>query len=144
MIVQPPDMELWLTNYLRHQLAGFGQADVEVGNKEPAKFDGTSPLVVIRSDGPTPIPPGQFDMPFGVSVLAGTRQNDQQASALAHLVFAVLTADPDIALADHSPISAVLADGCNGPYLVNEPHNVSRRYMTTKYRVIGVQPATTT
>lgn len=136
-LVLPPDMELWTCTYLRTTLRTMGH-DVEVGNKEPTtlKTPLTRPLIVVRDDSGARGSQVTFDRSLGVSVLAGTRQNDLPANELARLVFAVLT-DEDIALVDGSPIAALAWDGCNGPYPVEEDHDVARRYMTIQYSAVG-------
>lgn len=136
-LVLPPDMEHWTCTYLRTTLRAMGN-DVEVGNKEPSnlKTPLTRPLIVVRDDSGARGSQVTFDRSMGVSVLAGTRENDLQANELARLVFAVLT-DEDIAVVDGSPIAAVVWDGCNGSYPVEEDHDVARRYMTVQYTVVG-------
>jgi hypothetical protein len=135
MIVTPPDLELWLCGYLR---AVLGSA-VEVSNKEPAKLTVplTRPLVVIRDDSGAKLSPVTFDRSIGVSVLAGSKQNDLPANDLARRVFGILTDDPGILTAAQSPIAAIVDAGCNGPYAVQEDQDVARRYLTVGYTIVG-------
>jgi hypothetical protein len=130
-------MELWTCTYLRTTLRTLGH-DTEVGNKEPATLKNplARPLIIVRDDSGARGSAVTFDRSLGVSVLAGTRQNDRPANDLARLVYAVLT-DEDIALVEGSPIAAVVWDGCNGPYPVEEDHDVARRYMTIQYTAVG-------
>lgn len=135
--VMPPDLELWVADYLRDALAAEGRA-VQVGNKEPAEaeFPLAKPLVVIRDDSGVRQSVVTFDRSLGVSVLAGTRSNDRQANDLARLVASILM-DDGVALVDGSPVAAVQWDGCNGPYAVTDSLDVARRYMTVEYTVVG-------
>lgn len=135
--VTPPDLEAWLCAWLRSQLADAG-LDVEVSNKEPASLTAplARPLVVVRDDSGARQSIISFDRQVGVSVLAGTRQNDKPANDLARLVAAIVF-DDGIAEAPGSPIAAVVPDGCNGPYAVTEQLNVARRYLTAEYTVVG-------
>lgn len=135
--VAPPDLELFLTGYLRARAATRGDP-VNVGNKEPSDLTIESPdQIVVRDDsGPRTGWTG-FDRSIGVSVLAGTRQYDYPANALAREVFADLT-DEAILTWPGSPIAAVIWDGCNGPHAVPEQADKARRYMTIQYSVLGV------
>lgn len=137
VLVLAPDMELWLTSYLRATLANLGHT-VDVGNKEPStlKTPLACPLVVIRDDSGPRLSQVTFDRSIGVSVLAGSRQNDRPANDLARLVVAILT-DDAIITAPGSPIAAVDYDGCNGPYPVQDDQDVARRYATIAYTVMG-------
>lgn len=123
---------MFLTGYLRPRI------DAEVSNKEPSDLEGplTRPLVVVRDDSGSKGDLVTYDRSIGVSVLAGTRQNDKPANDLARRVFAILT-DFSICIATGSPIAAVIDDGCNGPYSVTESHNYARRYMTVEFTAVG-------
>ena len=135
--VTPPDLELWLTGYLRSVLTAEGFV-VQVSNKEPTtlQLPLTKPLVVIRDDSGAKLSQVSFDRSVGVSVLAGSRMNDRPANDLARAVVAILT-DDSIVEAPGSPIAAVVWDGCNGPYAVTEDHDVARRYATVEYVTVG-------
>jgi hypothetical protein len=135
--VTPPDLELWLTAYLRAALAADGWS-VQVGNKEPAATEVPlrKPLVIIRDDSGSRESAVTFDRSVGVSVLAGTKKSDKPANDLARVVAAILM-DDGIALVDGSPIVAVTWDGCNGPYAVEDDLDAARRYMTIEYVVVG-------
>lgn len=131
--VVPPDLEYWLTNYIRSQISG-----IDASNKEPADLQVPlpRPLVVVRDDSGPKRDILLFDRSAGVSVLAGTKRDDRAANDLARGVFAVLT-DPAIVVAPASPIAAVVDEGCRGPYAIDEKHDVARRYFTVEYTVVG-------
>lgn len=133
--ILPPDMELWLTGYLRAALEADGE-DVEVDAKEPDELTTPleRPLIIVRDDSGARTEAITFDRQVGVSVLAGTRTDDREARRLARLVYAIAT-DTDVALAAGSPVAAVT--GANGPYAVAEDQDVSRRYFTVSYSVVG-------
>lgn len=133
--ILPPDMELWLTGYLRATLEADGE-DVEVDAKEPDELTTPleRPLIIVRDDSGARTEAITFDRQVGVSVLAGTRTDDREARRLSRLVYAIAT-DTDIALAVGSPVAAVT--GANGPYAVAEDQDVSRRYFTVSYSVVG-------
>ena len=135
--VTAPDLELWLTGYVRGVLAAEG-VTAQVSNKEPSDLvlPLAKPLVVIRDDSGVRLSHVTYDRSVGVSVLAGTRTNDKLAGDLARLVLAILT-DDAIVEAVGSPVAAVDWDGCNGPYPVVEELDVSRRYGTVQYTVVG-------
>jgi len=136
MRVLPPDLELWLCTYLRNELNRPGRPSVEVSNKEPGKdYTGPGPLVVIRCDGGPADDYGQWLWQVGVSVLAGTRQDDQPANDLGRQVMAILTEWPEIATAAGSPVTKVSAIG--GITAIREKQDIARRYMTIEYQVIG-------
>ena len=131
--VLPPDIELWLTGYLRSQFPG-----VQVSNKEPdtLSLPLTRPLIVVRDDGGPRLSWMVFDRSVGVSVLAGTRRNDQPVNDLARRVAGALM-DDDIAVVAGSPVVGVNGDGCLGPYAVVEQLDVARRYLAVQYEVSG-------
>ena len=135
--VTAPDLELWLTGYVRGVLAAEGVV-AQVSNKEPGDLvlPLAKPLVVIRDDSGVRLSYVTYDRSVGVSVLAGTRTNDKLAGDLARLVMAIMT-DDAIAEAVGSPVAAIDWDGCNGPYPVVEELDVARRYGTVQYTVVG-------
>lgn len=133
-VVTPPDLEMWLVEFLRTVLG----ASVEVSNKEPPSLSLPlkKPLVVVRDDSGPRESHVTFDRSVGVSVLAGSRMNDKPANDLARKVSAVIS-DETITDAPGSPIASVEWDGCNGPYPVTEALDVARRYLTVQYTVVG-------
>ncbi len=135
--VMPPDLELWLTRYLREIAAAEG-IEAVVDNKEPADLalPLDRPLIVVRDDSGTQLGPTTFDRSVGVSVLASTRGHPAPANDLARWVAAVVF-DADLPLVPGGPIAAVVPSGCNGPYPVPDPLDVSRRYLTAQYVVTG-------
>lgn len=135
--VTSPDLELFLSGYLRSVLAAEGHT-VQAGNKEPDTLTVplSRPLIVVRDDSGPRLSAVTFDRSVGASVLAGTKRNDKPANDLARLVAAILT-DEAIIDAPGSPIAAIDFDGCNGPYAVTEPLDVARRYLTVGYTVVG-------
>ncbi|MDN3309562.1 hypothetical protein QWJ90_01320 [Microbacterium oryzae] len=139
MRVTPPDLELWLTRYVRAVAATEGKT-VDVTNKEPAdlgqRLPLDRPLIVIRDDSGTRLEWTTFDRSIGASVLGGSKRADQPINDIARWLAAVLF-DDAIVLAENSPIASVEWDGCNGPYAVAEELDVARRYMTAQYVVTG-------
>lgn len=137
MRVTPPDLELWLTAYVRALAAAEG-VDVDVSNKEPKDLELPleRPLIVIRDDSGNRLDWTTFDRSIGASVLAGSRMHDKPANDTARWLAGVLF-DDAIALAGGTPIAAVEFGGCNGPYAVADELDVARRYMTAQYIVAG-------
>lgn len=128
--VAPPDLELFLTGYLRAVLG------IECDNKQPDGWDGSTPLAVVRDDGGQKTGLVTFDRSVGVTVYAGTRQDTQPAMELARRAYAALTS-PTIAWEKGSPIAAVVDEGCNGPYRIDDDHDASACYLTAEYSVVG-------
>ncbi len=137
MRVTPPDLELWLTGYVRALASAEGKT-VTVSNKEPAALSLplAKPLIVLRDDSGNRGSVVTYDRSIGASVLAGTKQNDQPAGDLGRWLVAVLT-DDAIVTTPGSPIARVVFDGCNGPYAVTDDLDVARRYSTVQYIVVG-------
>lgn len=137
MRVTPPDLELWLTGYVRSLAASEG-IQATVTNKEPADLSTplVRPLIVIRDDSGPRLSHVTFDRSIGWSVLAGTRMNDRPANDLARWLAAVLF-DLELPLVEGTPIASVEVDGCLGPYAVTEQLDVARRYGTAQYTVVG-------
>lgn len=137
MRVTPPDLEHWLTEYVRGLAADEGKA-VDVSNKEPADLSLPllKPLIVIRDDSGPRLSHVTFDRSIGASVLGGSKLDDGPTNDLARWLAGVLF-DTDLPLTPGTPIAAVDLDGCNGPYPVPDELDVARRYMTAGYVVIG-------
>lgn len=137
MRVTPPDLELWLTGYVRSLAASEG-VEATVTNKEPDDLTTplVEPLIVIRDDSGPRLSHVTFERSIGFSVLAGTRMHDQPANDLARWLAAVLF-DLELPLVEGSPIASVDVDGCNGPYAVPDLLDVARRYGTAQYTVVG-------
>lgn len=137
MRVTPPDLELWLTGYVR-TLAAVEGKQVTVTSREPDKLELplARPLIVLRDDSGARVDLPTFDRSVGFSVLGGTKQAPQPVNDLARWLAAVLM-DDAIVEAPGSPIASVDWDGFNGPYPVNDPLNVARRYGTAQYTVVG-------
>lgn len=137
MRVTAPDLELWLTRYLRVEAAAAGRT-VEVSNKEPAELalPIRQPLIVVRDDSGSRLDWTTYDRSIGVSVLAGSKTHDQPANGLARWVASVLH-DDALPLVDGSPIARVVFSGCHGPYPVADDLDVARRYLTAQYIVTG-------
>ncbi|MEE2816024.1 MAG: hypothetical protein VYC96_10170 [Actinomycetota bacterium] len=144
MRVTPPDLEMWLTGYVR-ALAAVEGLNVSVSNKEPPTLSLplARPLIIIRDDSGPRLSHVTFDRSIGASVLAGSRLNDKPANDIARWLAGVLF-DIDLPLGldvpapiSAPPIAAVDPSGCNGPYAVNESLDVARRYLTAQYVVAG-------
>lgn len=135
--VTPPDVELWLTGYVRAAAAADG-LNVDVDNKEPPglTLPLKRPLIVIRDDSGARLNHTTFDRSIGASVLGGTRLFSKPAGDIARWLSGVLN-DDAIVLAPNSPIAAVDWDGANGPYAVPEVLDVARQYQTAQYVVTG-------
>lgn len=128
--VTPPDLESFLCGYLRAVLG------IECGNKQPAGWDGSTALCVVRDDGGAKTGAVTFDRSVGVTVYAGTRQDTEPAMRLARRAYAALSS-PTICFEKSSPIAAVDEGGFNGPYRIDEEHDKSACYMTAAYSVVG-------
>ncbi|QJU52932.1 hypothetical protein SCB71_06315 [Herbiconiux sp. KACC 21604] len=139
MRITPPDLELFLTEYVRAIALVEGKT-VTVTNKEPSNLTAplARPLIVIRDDSGQRLELPTFDRSVGVSVLGWSKQNDQPANDLARWLAAVLM-DDAIVQAPGSPIASIVWDGCNGPYPITENADVARRYLTVEYITVGVE-----
>ena len=136
-IVVPPDVELFLTGWLRAALKRRG-LDVEVSNKEPAdlSFPLTRPLIVVRDEGGTQTEIVTYSRGVTFNVLGGTRQDVKPTMDLARLVYA-LAVSGSVCLAEGSPIAAVDRTSGRGPYLVNDTADTARAYLTVDYFIVG-------
>lgn len=129
------DLELFLTGYLRAELAALGTplaSDVFVSNSFPSPA--RPKAVVIRDDSGPSASVITKEPTIGVTVLAGDDQtNGKAATDLANIVHMLLS---DCAgTQPGNPVAAVL--GSNGPYKVTEESGQPRRYMTFELSVTG-------
>lgn len=129
-IVTPPDLESFLCGLLRARLG------VEVDVKQPAGWDASAPLVVVRDDGGPMTGERTYSRAVGVTVYAGTRQDVSGAGALARRAMAVLSSNLAVA-SPGSPVASVDLGGFNGPYRVTDGHDTSAWYLTASYSVVG-------
>lgn len=137
MIILPPDLEAWMITYVREQVRAR-DIDVEVSDKEPDTFSLplARPLIVIRDDSGNRLDWTTFDRSLGATIIGGTKQDDRPIRDLSRLV-AALMFDADLPLVDGTPIARVQFGGCNGPYRVTDPLDLSRKYLTAQYVVVG-------
>ena len=137
MRVAAPDLELWLTGYVRSLAIAEGKT-VDVSNREPVTLSLPlkKPLIVIRVDPGSRLSHVTFDLSVGASVLAGSKQNDKPARDLA-LWLASILHDDELPLVAGSPIASVEWSGCNLPAAVTDSLDVARQYLTAQYVVTG-------
>lgn len=134
-MVLPPDLELWLCDYLRSQVTDV--PGLQVGNKRhDAEMPDIRPLITVRDDGGPRDDFAAFTRSVGVNVFGWTRSNDKPCKDLARRVFALL-ADDMIATVPGSPVIAVDGSSCNGPYPVTEDGPYAHYYLIIAYTVIG-------
>ena len=136
-LVLPPDLERFLTGYVRAYLRSDGQ-DVEVDSVEPESLalPMSHPLIVVRDDSGARRSQVTFDRQVGVSILGGSRADSEGAKNLARFTMAVFCNEAIIG-ADGSPIASINWDDCNGPYAVPDEMDVARFYFTVGYTVVG-------
>ena len=137
-IVLPPDLELFLTGWLRTALRARGW-DVVVGTREPKETDYpvARPVIVLQDDGGPQTEMVTFEHSISMSVFGGTRTDAYQTMTLAREAYALLTSERPV-LAEGSHIAAVdrLA-GSNGVYRVPEDVDATVAFATVTYRLYG-------
>ncbi|MFC5930930.1 hypothetical protein [Cryobacterium melibiosiphilum] len=129
------DLMLFLTGWFREALAARPESycqGVVVTHQEPSG-DLPERCLVIRVDGgpDTSILTAERDV--GLSILAGTKENPQEAIQLALMVHALRSQIPG--LEPGNPVAAVLSS--NGPFAVVETQPVARQYITLVLGVVG-------
>lgn len=129
------DLELWLTGWLRTQLAARPEpvcADVKVDNRVPA---GMLPpkLVVVRYDGSSVEELHVDSASVGVTVYAGTKALPKDANDLARIVRALI--GDSARVEPGNPVAAVTAS--NGPIPVADEGPRAVRYLTFELAVVG-------
>lgn len=129
------DLELWLTGWLRAQLAARPEAvcqGVTVDNKVPA---GTLPskLVVVRYDGSSLEELHVDSAAVGITVYAGTKALPKDANDLARIIRALIGDSARVEAGN--PVAAVL--GSTGPIPVADEGEKAVRYLTFELAVVG-------
>ena len=129
------DLELWLTGWLRSQLAARTEPvcrDVKVVNKVPA---GVLPprLVVVRYDGSSVEELHVDSAAVGVTIYAGTKALPKDANDLARIVRALI--GDSARVEPGNPVAAVTAS--NGPIPVADEGERAVRYLTFELAVVG-------
>lgn len=115
-----PDVELWVTGYLRTALAAHGYAGMFVSNRRETQVE----AVWVRRDG-GPVQLVTEDARLGVNIFAGT---EQAVSDLARTVAALLRAAEG-----DGPVRRVRQTMGPSPVADSQP----RRYMTFELVVRG-------
>ena len=131
------DLELWLTGWLRKQLAARPEpvcAGVKVDNKEPAPNTAwPARLIVVRDDGSSESELNVDSAALGVTIYAGTRLLPKDANDLARIVRALIR---DCARVEPgNPVAAVTASA--GPFKVDDERPEAARYLTFELAVVG-------
>lgn len=137
-LVAHADLEMFLTGWYRSALADLAPthpvcASVDVTNREPSEGSFPAKLLVIRDDGGPDTSLLTGTRSVGLSVMAGTQENPQDAIELALIVHALRNQIP--AVAPGNPVAAVLES--NGPVPVPEAQPRSRRYITLTLSVVA-------
>jgi hypothetical protein len=124
-VVVFPDVELWLTGYLRTGLTAAGWTGVRVATtKEPGARS-----VWVRGDGGRRLDAVRAAARVGVNVFADGA-NGQAVSNLARLVHALVGACPD-----GRPVLAV--SSLTQPFPIDDPTGQPCRYLTAELIVRG-------
>lgn len=135
MAIIHADLELWLTGWLKVQLAARPEpvcAGVTVNNKEPA---GTLPpkLVVVRYDGSSVEELHVDSAAVGITVYAGTKALPKDANDLARIIRALV--GDSARVEPGNPVAAVTAS--NGPIPIPYEGTHAVRYLTFELAVVG-------
>lgn len=131
------DVELWLTGWLRAQVAARPEAvcqGVRVANKEPQPTDEwPSKLIVVRYDGSSVEELNVDSAAVGVTVYAGTKALPKDANDLARIARALI--GDSARVEPGNPVAAVTAS--NGPIPIADEGEKAVRYLTFELRVVG-------
>jgi hypothetical protein len=133
------DLELFLTRWYRRELAARPEPFCHgymVATREPAVDAKTFPerLLIIRWDGSSRESLLTAEASVGISVLAGTRENPQDANDAARMVLALAEKLP--ALEQGNPVTVLR--GSTGPIAIAEQQDRARRYLTLTLGVAGI------
>ncbi|MDQ4502182.1 hypothetical protein [Sinomonas sp. ASV322] len=126
------DLELWLTGWLRAELAARPEPfcrGVFVSNREPGPDQGDvvhERMVIVRDDGGPRESVVTESRNVGTTVVAGPRDAPKEAGDLARVVRAIF--DDAAGTQPGNPVAAVRAS--RGPYSVPDPAGRARKYMT--------------
>lgn len=126
------DLELFLTGFIRSELAAHGEPGVFVSNQFPP--EARPKTVVVRDDGGPGTSLVTESPSIGVTVLAGDDPTQgAEATRLAQLVKAIIKGSARVE--PGNPVAAVLSS--NGPVKVPDETGQPRRYMTFELSVTG-------
>lgn len=132
--MMPPDLEYFLTGYLRERLSDVKA--LQVDDKVPSEYRGEYPLVVVRDDSGPQTSIATYDRSLGITVYMGRPQNVKPCRDLARRIYTLLSSR-DTITASGSPIAAVVRDGFNGPYTVSDAQEAAAQYLTVAYSAVG-------
>lgn len=134
-MIQPPDIELWLCDWLRSSITDVD--GLQAGNREPSDYTGDHPLIVVRDDGGGQTDRVLFDRSVGVTVKGWTRSNPYECRRLAARIYAILTDESILQCRSGGPVLAVDEPSCNGPYQFDDDNECACYYMTFRYILDG-------
>ena len=119
-----PDLELWLTGWLRARIPG-----AFISNRFPDPGSDITRYVIVRDDsGPDAMATAQRSV--GITVLA---ESDTASSELARTVAALLRTSP--AVEAGNPVASV--DAIRGPYRIITNTSRSEYYLTADLVIVG-------
>lgn len=131
------DLELWLTGWLRTQLAARPEAvckGVTVDNKTPEPTgEWPAKLVVVRYDGSSAEELHVDSAAVAATIYAGTKALPKDANDLARIVRALI--GDSARVEPGNPVAAVTAS--NGPIPVDDEGEKAVRYLTFELAVVG-------
>lgn len=128
------DLELFLTGFIRGELAARGKVGGFVSNEFSPPDKPMPPFQVIVRDDSGPRSSVVTKSPMvGVTVLGSDAYNKAATADLALLVFAIMEGCARVEAGN--PVAAVLES--NGPYRVPDDTGHPRRYMTFELSVTG-------
>lgn len=133
--VIPPDLRLWVCDYLRLHLGDVPGIQIDVS--EPTEYKGDHPLVIVSDIPGAMVGQVTYDWTLAITTRMGTRQDDRPCRDLCARIKGILTADPDVLIADGSPIASIVNNAGTGPTFVTEDHDTARYYTTIDYTVAG-------
>ena len=131
----PPDIELFLTTYLRDNLPNEDNLQIDI--KEPDNYNGTYPLITIRNDDGEKDEFNRYTFDIAINIQGWDRTNSKKCKDLANQVFALLTNITKLLNQPHSPIITVNSENCTLPHPITTNPNRAHYYFVIALATVG-------
>lgn len=134
-MIRLPDLELWLTHYLRDTL---DYPDLQIDIRKPEDYSGKYPLLTIRDDGGLQDEFTRFTHDIAINVYAGNKSNPQMCKRIANEAYARLTDFNALYTYPQSPILTVNKEDCTTPHAITSTPNIAHYYFVVALATVCV------
>lgn len=132
---QPPDIELFLTTYLRDNLPNEDNLQIDI--HEPDNYNGTYPLITIRNDDGEKDEFNRYTFDIAINIQGWDRTNSLKCKTLANKVFSLLMNREKLLKQAGSPVLTINEDNSTLPHAITTNPNRAHYYFVIALATVG-------